>query len=113
VVIDRFVLLRPKSSGMFESNFKVPSIKVYPNPVKVKAKIEVQVPEWSEIEISLLTSSGQQIGNTIRFDHVRGMVWQEMNFGNGFSRGIYYLRVVIQENDNNKKQVMTTKVVLM
>jgi hypothetical protein len=113
VIIDRFVLLRLKGSGILESDFKVPSIKIYPNPVKDKAKIEVQVPEWSEIEISLLTSSGQQIGNTIRFDHVRGMVWQEMNFGNGFSPGIYYLRVIIQENDNNKKQVMTTKVVLM
>jgi hypothetical protein len=113
VVIDRFVLLRLKSSGIFETNPEDPSVKVYPNPVKSKAMIEVVAPEWSGIEMSLFTSSGQQIGKTISFGHVRGKVWQEMNFGNGFSSGIYYLKVIIQENDNNKKQVMTTKVILM
>jgi hypothetical protein len=113
LVVDRFVILRPKSSGIFKSDFKVPSIKIYPNPVKDKAKIEVQVPEWSEIEISLLTSSGQQIGNTIRFDHVRGMVWQEMNFGSGYPSGIYYVRVIIHEIDSNKKQVTSSKLILL
>jgi hypothetical protein len=113
VVVDRFVLLRPKSSGIPETDLQAPSLKVFPNPVKSKTMIEVAAPEWSGVEMSLYGSSGQQIGKTICFDHVRGKVWQEMNFGNGFSPGIYYLRVIIQENDNNKKQVMTTKVVLM
>jgi hypothetical protein len=113
VVVDRFVLLRLKSSGIPETDIQAPSLKVYPNPVKSKAMIEVVAPEWSEVEMSLHTYSGQQIGKTICFDHVRGKVWQEMNFGNGFSPGFYYLRVIIQENGNNKKQVMTTKVVLM
>lgn len=113
VVVDRFVLLRPKNSGIPETDNQSPSLKVYPNPVKDKAMIEVAAPEWSGVEISLHTSSGQQIGKTISFNHVRGKVWQELNFGDGFSRGIYYVRAIIQGNDNNKKQVITAKVVLM
>ena len=113
VVIDRFVLLRPKSSGIPETDIHAPTLNVFPNPVKDKAMIEVVAPEWSEVEMSLYTSSGQQIGKPISFDHVRGKVWQEMNFGTGVSPGIYNLRVIIQENDTNKKQVLTTKIVLM
>jgi hypothetical protein len=113
VVVDRFILLRPKSSGIFDSGLMVPSIRIYPNPVKDKAKIEVQVPEWSEVEISLITSSGQQIGNTIRFDHIRGKVWQEMNFGSGYPSGIYFVRVMIHEIGSNKEQVVSSRLVLL
>lgn len=113
VIIDRFILLRPKTSGIFETDINTLSVKVYPNPVRSKAMIEVTVPEWSEIEISLYSPSGQQIGQTINFNHVRGKVWQEMNFGSGFAPGIYYLYVMVHEKGNNNKRVMTSKVVLM
>ena len=113
VVIDRFVLLKPKSSGIFEADIQYPSVKVYPNPVKSKTKIEVMVPEWSEIEISLYNSSGQQLGQAINFNHVRGKVWQEMNFGNGYSPGIYFLRVGIREKGNNNRQVITSRVAVL
>jgi hypothetical protein len=61
----------------------------------------------------LLATSGQQIGKTIRFDHVRGMVWQEMNPGNSPSPGIYYLRVIIHEKGSNKERVITSRVVIL
>jgi hypothetical protein len=71
------------------------------------------VPEWSAIEMSLYNSSGQQMGQTINFDHVRGKVWQEMNFGNGYAQGIYFLRVILQEKGSNSQQVITSRVVVM
>ncbi len=113
VIIDRFVLLRPKTSGICEAEPDMPAIKVYPNPVRSKAMIEVMVPEWSEMEISLHNSSGQQVGQTIIFHHVRGKVWQEMNFGHGTSPGIYFLRVVLRGKDNNPGQVITSRVVVL
>jgi hypothetical protein len=113
VAVDRFVLLRPKSSGVFETDYSSPSIKVYPNPVKDKAMIEVTSSEWSAVELSLYTSSGQQVGNTIRFDHIRGQVWQEMNFGNGSAPGIYFLRVLIRQKGNNNEMILTSKVLVM
>jgi len=113
VLLDRFILLRPKISGVSETDIQSPAVKVYPNPVKSKAMIEIMVPEWSEIEISLYNSSGQQMGQTIIFNHVRGKVWQEMNFGNGYSTGIYFLRVILQVKDNNNKQVFTSRVVVL
>lgn len=113
VIIDRFVLLRPKTSGVTETDIESPAVKVYPNPVKSKAMIEVMVPEWSGIEISLFNSSGQQLGQTINFHHVRGKVWQEINFGNGYPPGIYFLRVNLREKGNNNLQVITCKVVVV
>ena len=113
VIIDRFILLRPKTSGIFEPNDQSPSVKVYPNPVKSKTMIEVVVPEWSEIEIYLFNSSGQQMGRTINFNHVCGKVWQEINFGNGSSPGIYFLKVIIQGKSNDNKQVITSKIVAL
>ena len=113
VIIDRFILLRPKTSGIFETDINAPAVKVYPNPVKSKAMIEVMVPEWSAIEISLYNSSGQQMGQTINFNHVCGKVWQEMNFGNGSSPGIYFLRVILQGKGNNDRQVITSRVVVL
>jgi hypothetical protein len=113
VIIDRFILLRPKLSGITENDIQLPAVKVYPNPVKSKAMIEVMVPDWSEMEISLYNSSGQQMGQTINFNHVCGKVWQEMNFGNGSSPGVYYLRVIVHERGSNKEQVITSKVVLL
>ncbi len=113
VVIDRFILLRPKSSGTFEQDITAPSLKVYPNPVKSKAMLEVAVSEWSAIELSLFTSSGQQIGKTIQFDHIRGKVLQEINFGNSLSSGIYYLKVIIHERDRNETQSLTSKIVFL
>jgi hypothetical protein len=113
VIIDRFILLRPKNYGVSEPDIQSPAVKVYPNPVKSKAMIEVIVPEWSEIEISLYNLSGQQMGQTINFNHVCGKVWQEMNFGNGSSPGVYILRVIIQGKDNMNKQVITSSVVVM
>jgi hypothetical protein len=113
VIIDRFVLLRPKPSGVSETDIQSPAVKVYPNPVKSKAMIEVMVSEWSEIEISLYNSSGQQMGQTINFNHVCGKVWQEMNFGNGSSPGVYFLRVILQEIGNNNKQLITSRIVVL
>jgi hypothetical protein len=113
VVIDRFVLLRPKGVGIFEADIQHPSVKVYPNPVNSKSMIEIIVPEWSEIEISLYNSSGQQMGQTINFNHVRGKVWQEMNFGNAYTQGIYFLRVILKGKGDNKVQVTTSRVVVM
>jgi hypothetical protein len=113
VVIDRFVLLRPKSSGVSETDIQSPPVKVYPNPVKSKAMIEIMVPEWADLEISLYNSSGQQMGQAINFNHVRGKVWQEMNVGNGYSPGIYFLRVILQERGNNSQQVFTSRVIVL
>jgi hypothetical protein len=113
VIIDRFILLRPKNSGVSETDIQSPRVKVYPNPVKSKAMIEIMVPEWSEIEISMYNSSGQQTGQTINFNHVRGKVWQEMNVGDGYSPGIYFLRVIFYEKDTHNRQVATTRVVIM
>lgn len=115
VILDRFVLLRLKSTGTFDRELTYPSLKVYPNPVPAKgnARIEVIVPQWSEIEMALFSNTGQPIGNTIRFDHVRGMVWQDLDFSGGFAPGIYYLHVIVHEKGNNNKRVITSKVVLM
>jgi hypothetical protein len=113
VILDRFILLRPKTSGIFETDINAPSVKVYPNPVKSKAMIEVTVPEWSAIEISLFNTSGQQVGKTINFNHVCGKVWQEINFGNGTSSGIYFLRVILQAKGKNERQVLTSRVVVL
>jgi hypothetical protein len=113
VLIDRFVLLRPKTSGFIEPDKLAPAVKVYPNPVKSKARIEVVVPEWSAVEMSLYNSSGQQMGKTINFNHVCGKVWQELTVGNGYSPGIYFLNVLIQGNDNNEKKVITSKIVVL
>jgi hypothetical protein len=113
VIIDRFILLKPKTSGISETDMNAPAVKVYPNPVKSKAMIEVTVPEWSAIEISLYNSSGQQVGQSINFNHVRGKVWQELNFGNGSSPGVYFLRVVLQRKGNNDRQVITSRVVVL
>ena len=112
VVLDRFVLLRPKLSGVPETGMQSPAIKVYPNPVRSRAMIEVTVPEWSEVEISLYNSSGKQMGQTITFAHVCGKVWQEMNFGNGSSPGIYFLRVILQGKGNHDRQVISSRVVV-
>lgn len=113
VIIDRFILLRPKTSGIFETDMNAPVVRVYPNPVRNKAMIEVTVPEWSAIEISLHNPSGQQVGKTINFNHVRGKVWQELNVGNGSSPGIYFLRVDLQGKSNNNRQVITSRVVVL
>jgi len=113
VILDRFILLRPKTSGIFETDINAPSVKVFPNPVKSNAMIEIMVPEWSAIEISLYNSTGQQVGQTINFDHVIGKLWQEMNVGNGYSPGVYILRVVIQGKGNNNSQVITSRVVVL
>jgi hypothetical protein len=113
VIIDRFILLKPKISGIFETEINAPAVKVYPNPVKSKAMIEVTVPEWSAIEISLYNSSGQQVGQSISFNHVCGKVWQEINFGNGYSTGIYFVRVILQGKSNNDNQVITSRVVVL
>jgi len=111
VVLDRFVLLRPKSTGIFEAEILDPLLKVFPNPVKDKARIEVSVPGWSEIEMSLFSPAGQQIGKTVRFDHVRGKVWQDIDFGNGLPGGIYLLKAVLHEKGSGSRQVMTSKVI--
>jgi len=113
VVLDRFILLRPKASGVSETDNQTPAVKVYPNPVKSKAMIEIMVPEWSELDVSLYNSSGQQVGQTINFNHVRGKVWQEMNFWTGYSPGIYYVRVILQEKGTNNKQHLTSRVVVL
>jgi hypothetical protein len=113
VIIDRFILLKPKTSGIFETDINAPAIKVYPNPVKSRAMIEVVVPEWSAIEISLFNASGQQMGQTINFNHVCGKVWQEMDVGNGYSPGVYFLRVILQGKDNNNRQMITSRVIVL
>jgi hypothetical protein len=113
VIIDRFILLRPRSSGLFEMDIATPSLKVYPNPVTSQATIEVMVPEWSDVEIALFTSTGQQIDKTIPFGHVRGMVRQDINFGNSHSPGIYYLQVIVHERGSHKERYMMSKVVLL
>jgi hypothetical protein len=113
VIIDRFILLRPKTSGIFETEINAPAVKVFPNPVRSKAMIEVTVPEWSAIEISLYNPSGQQVGKTINFNHVCGKVWQEINVGDNSSPGIYFLRVNVQGKSNNNSQVITTRVVVL
>lgn len=113
VIIDRFVLLRPKLSGVSEVEIPSSAVKVYPNPVKSKAMIEVTVPEWSAIEISLFNSSGKQVEKTVKFDHVRGKVWQELNLGIGYSPGIYFVRVLLRGRNSNKVQVVTARVVVL
>ena len=113
VIIDRFVLLRPKNYGVPEPDMQSAAVKVYPNPVRSKAMIEVVVPEWSEVEVSLYNSAGQQMGQAIHFNNVCGKVWQEMNFGNGSSPGVYFLRVVLQGKGNNNSQVITSRIVVL
>jgi len=61
----------------------------------------------------LYNPSGQQVGKNINFNHVCGKVWQEINFGNGSSPGVYFLRVVLQRKGNNDRQVITSKVVVL
>ncbi len=113
VLIDRFVLLRPKTAGVVDTDIQSPTVKVYPNPVISKAMIEVVVPVWSAVEMSLYNSSGQQMGKTINFNHVCGKVWQEMNVGNGYSPGVYFLRVVLRGKGNNDTQVLTSRVIVL
>jgi len=113
VLIDRFVLLRPKTTGVAETDIQSPNVNVYPNPVKSKTRIEVVVPDWSAIDISLYNSSGQQVGQTINFNNVCGKVWQDMNFGEGASSGIYFLKVMIQRKGNNDRQVITSRVIVL
>jgi hypothetical protein len=113
VVLDRFILLRPKTPDVPEPEIQSPAIKVYPNPAKGKAMIEILVPEWSDLELSLYNSSGQPMKQHININHVRGKVLQEVNFGIGYSTGTYFLRVLMHETETNNKQVLTSRVIVL
>lgn len=111
VILDQAVLLRPYNTGISNTAARHPSsaIKVYPNPVTDKATLEFTVPEWSDVSLTLFNSSGQQVGSSIRIDHVRGTVHQELKLSGHHPAGIYYIRGVVVETSSKASYFLSGK----
>ncbi len=116
VILDRTVLLRPLTSGISEFrniDKQPPAVKVFPNPVKDNATLELTIPEWSDVRMALYNSSGQQLGETMQLNHVRGIVLQELRLGKNLPSGQYLLRGIIHEKETADQHILTSKIMFV
>lgn len=97
VILDRAVLLRPLNPGIHEISTGHPEavMRIFPNPVIDMATVEITVPGWSDISLTLYDQNGRQIGSAWRMGHVRNTVMQEMRLSGDLPAGVYYIRAVI------------------
>jgi len=111
VILDQAVLLRPFNSGIDENSNgnRYPDMKVYPNPVTYKATLEFSVTDWSDISLTVYNSSGQQTGTTLRIDHVKGIVRQELRLSGSMPSGIYYIQGVVTGKEKSINQTMNAR----
>ncbi|MCX6285870.1 MAG: T9SS type A sorting domain-containing protein [Bacteroidetes bacterium] len=114
VTMDRTVLLRPFSSGIPENrnDNQYPVMKVFPNPVTDKTTLEFFVPEWSDVNLSVYNSFGQEVGSMIRINHVRGTVLQVLTLCGNLPSGIYFIRGMVCEKETGQSYPMTTRIVV-
>ncbi len=113
VILDQTVLLRPFNSGIDENSNgnQNPVMKVYPNPVTNKTTLEISLPEWSDISLTLYNSSGQQTGTTLQISHVRGIVRQELKPSGSLPSGIYYVQGVVTGKEKSVTQTMNARMI--
>lgn len=115
VILDRTVLLRPFLTGItaIDDRKQSPALRVYPNPVYDKATLEFSISEWSEVNLTLYNSSGQQVGKTIQFDHARGTILQELQMNRNLPSGEYFLRGIISETETADQRIVTSKILFV
>ena len=111
VILDRAILLRPRSTGIRELTVEKPyaDLKLYPNPVRDHTTLELTLPAWSEVTLTLYNASGQPVGQEMVLDHVRGCVLQEIRLSEDLPAGIYFLKAVIREMENPIPAVVTSR----
>lgn len=81
-------------TGINQNNFDEIGLKLYPNPVKEKLKIEFSVKETKETKLSITNSLGQLI-----YTYEVNYQSEEIDISS-FKSGLYFLRV--QNNSNQK-----------
>ena len=89
-----------------------PEIRCYPNPFSNTMTIEINLAEDSHVQVEVQNQSGQQVKyiltKQILLKGLNKLTWDGRNTGNqSVSKGIYFLRIEIDEAINNKKIVLS------
>lgn len=97
------------SMGGSVANYKVQrlnaSLEVYPNPVADHMRVSFQVPNRQNVELSLLSISGQEVADVYQ-GQVEGTNVIEWNRPAGIAPGVYLLRMVTPAGTDYAKVVL-------
>jgi hypothetical protein len=115
LILDRAILLRPKNSGIkdFRSGKARNDLKIYPNPAAQQATLELVLPHFSDVTLSIYNASGQQVGRSLQIDHAKGKVLQMIYFGDEFSPGAYYIHAGIFDQEEHKYMSQNGKILIL
>jgi hypothetical protein len=115
MILDRAILLRPKNTGIndFRSGKVRNDIRIYPNPATHQATLELVLPHFSDVTLSIYNASGQQVGTSLQIDHAKDKVLQMIHFGDGFSPGVYYIYAGIFDQEEHKYTSLNGKIIII
>jgi hypothetical protein len=108
-----------ESPLLVENNEKNDSVfcNVYPNPFNLSTKITVNISRPSKINIEVYNILGKRVQIITNDNDVTGpktYFWNGRNsYGSTVSSGVYFLRVIINDNATNKRQILTKKLLLL
>ena len=94
VVMVKFPVEATTSIGSF--NEETPNFNIFPNPVENSATIEYQLKSDSQVQLSILDTSGHEISKLYMGSKVAGIyseIWETKNFVNG----IYFCKLAVDE----------------
>jgi len=102
-VLTRFILVVPSTSSIEES-LSDNNFRVYPNPAADVLNVEVNLPAYSNINISVYNTLGQKVINIADLY----MMNEIFNVNTeSLSDGVYYIKLTIGDQQFNKKIVIT------
>ncbi|MBN1198133.1 MAG: T9SS type A sorting domain-containing protein, partial [Bacteroidales bacterium] len=113
IVLDRTVILRPFNTGIPENKRQVQALKIYPNPFTDKTILKFSIPDWSDIRIEIYNNLGQQVGNSLLINHVRGTVVHELRVSGQIPPGQYYIRGQVIPLRNSSGYSLFSSVILL
>jgi hypothetical protein len=115
VILDQAVLLQPLNTGIDNTgmNSSTPEMKVYPNPVRDKATLELYLPDWSDISLAFFNSVGKQVGSVRTIKHVRGNVLQEITLTGDLPAGTYLIKGYAIDQENEGKYPLIARLIYL
>jgi len=104
-ILTRFILVTPAdTNNSIGDNLSDNNFRVYPNPATDQVNIEVNLPAMAKVNVSIYNSFGQKVSEVANLY----MMNDQFSIGtDNLSDGVYYVRLTIDNQQFNKKVVIT------
>ncbi len=94
------------STGLISSKKETSFMKIYPSPIHEEVTIEYTLESPSQVQISLLSLSGEKIATLINETQFGGNYIEQFNLGSKMKKGLYLLSIETKQKREIKKIVI-------